>query len=56
MQNMKNATKQLNTPAWHRPPADKLSVTARRPSKIGAQVAYCRRRRRQFGCGADGAV
>jgi len=35
MKNMENVTRQLNTSAWHRRRADKLSAAARQPSKIG---------------------
>jgi len=34
MYSVKNATKQLNTPAWHWRQTEKLSA-ARQPSKIG---------------------
>jgi len=46
-QSMKNARKQLNTPAWHRRPTDKLSAAAVRRSTKSAAVAptNCRRRR-----------
>src|SRR5688572_7573147 len=55
MQNMKNATKQLNTSAWHRRRAEDLSAaaSARRSTKIGGggvqiiSAAAARRGRRR---------
>ena len=42
MQSIKNATKYLNTPTWHRRSVDKLSVAAaaRRSSKFGGSGAH----------------
>src|SRR6218665_168039 len=50
MQSMKNATKQLNTPTWHRQRADKLLAAACRSSEIGGgahKLTAARRSRRR---------
>ena len=40
MQNARNTTKQLSTPAWQRCRTDILSAAAHRPSKIGGGGAH----------------